>query len=66
VLRDRLGCLTRKTHALAKQIALWDALFSLRLFEHDCLRPHIALRLRFPQPVRGPAPHTAIPTSASA
>ena len=29
VLRDRLGCLTRKTHAFAKEIALWDALFSL-------------------------------------
>jgi hypothetical protein len=53
VLRDRLGCLTRKTHAFAKEIALWDALFSLMRFEHNWIRPHIALRLRLPQPVKG-------------
>jgi hypothetical protein len=53
VLRDRLGCLTRKTHAFAKEIALWDALFSLTLFEHNWLRPHIALRVRLPEPVNG-------------
>jgi len=51
VLRDRLGCLTRKTHAFAKQIALWDALFSLTLFEQNWLRSHIALRVRLPQPI---------------
>src|SRR5262249_32843390 len=50
-LRDRLGCLTRKTHAFAKEIALWDALFSLTLFAHNWLRPHVALRLPLPQPV---------------
>jgi len=53
VLRDRLGCLTRKTHAFAKEIALWDALFSLTLFEHNWLRPHIALRVRMPGPMSG-------------
>jgi IS1 family transposase len=53
VLRDRLGCLTRKTHAFAKDIALWDALFSVTLFEHNWIRPHIALRLRLPQPDNG-------------
>jgi hypothetical protein len=53
VLRDRLGCLTRKTHAFAKEVARWDALFSLTLFEHNWLRPHVALRLRLPQPVNG-------------
>lgn len=52
VLRDRLGCLTRKTHAFAKEIALWDALFNLTLFEHNWLRPHVALRLPLPQPVK--------------
>ncbi len=52
-LRDRLGCLTRKTHAFAKEIALWDALFSLTLFERNWLRPRIALRVRLPQPVNG-------------
>jgi hypothetical protein len=52
-LRDRLGCLTGKTHAFAKEIALWDALFSLTLFKHNWLRPHIALRLPLPQPVHG-------------
>jgi hypothetical protein len=53
VLRDRLGCLTRKTHVFAKAIALWDALFSLTLFEHNWIRPHIALRLPLPQPDNG-------------
>lgn len=53
VLRDRLGCLTRKTHAFAKQAELWDALFSLTLFEHNWIRPHIALRLRLLQPMKG-------------
>jgi hypothetical protein len=58
VLRDRLGCLTRKTHAFAKEVARWDALFSLTLFAHNGVpasgsRPHSALRLPLPQPVIG-------------
>jgi hypothetical protein len=52
-LRDRLNCLTRKTHAFAKDNATWDALFSLALFEHDWLRPHLALRLSFAHPHAG-------------
>jgi len=44
VLRDRLACLTRKTHAFAKDSATWDAALSLALFEHNWLRPHPALR----------------------
>lgn len=52
-LRDRLGCLTRKTHAFAKDAATWDALFSLALFAHNWLRPHIALRRLLPEPVDG-------------
>jgi hypothetical protein len=51
-LRDRLNCLTRKTHAFAKDVATWDALFSVALFEHNWLRPHIALRLPLPAPYR--------------
>ncbi len=44
VLRDRLACLTRKTHAFAKRSAqTWDALFGLALFEHNWLRAHPAL-----------------------
>jgi IS1 family transposase len=43
VLRDRLACLTRKTHAFAKTVRTWDALFGLALFEHDWLRVHPAL-----------------------
>lgn len=39
-LRDRLGCLTRKTHAFAKDAKTWDALFSVALFAHNWLRPH--------------------------
>jgi hypothetical protein len=54
VLRDRLGCLSRKTHALAKEIALWDALFRLTLFEPSWLRPHVALQVRLRQPVLAP------------
>jgi hypothetical protein len=44
VLRDRLACLTRKTHAFAKQSQTWDAAVMLALFEHNWLRPHPALR----------------------
>ena len=50
VLRDRLACLTRKTHAFAKTAASWDALLGLALFEHNRLRPHPALR----QPTQAP------------
>ena len=42
-LRDRLACLTRKTHAFAKSAQTWDALFGLALFEHGWLRAHPAL-----------------------
>jgi len=44
VLRDRLNCLTRKTHAFAKERETWDAAVTLCLFEHNWLRPHPALR----------------------
>lgn len=44
-LRDRLNCLTRKTHGFAKEVTTWDALFSLAIFEQNWLRPHIALRV---------------------
>jgi hypothetical protein len=32
---------------------LWDALFSLALFEQIWLGPHVALRLPLPRPVNG-------------
>jgi hypothetical protein len=51
VLRDRLGCLTRKTHAFAKDAATWDAAVCLVLFEHNWLRPHPALRQLLPEPI---------------
>ena len=44
-LRDRLGALTRKTHAFAKRDATWDALLGLQLFDHNFQRAHQALRL---------------------
>jgi hypothetical protein len=44
VLRDRLNCLTRKTHAFAKDTQTWDAALALALFEINWLRPHPALR----------------------
>jgi hypothetical protein len=53
ILRDRLNCLTRKTHGFAKEVDTWDALFSLALFEHNWLRPHIALRVPLPEPQDG-------------
>ena len=53
VLRDRLGCLTRKTHAFAKAIATWDALFSVALFANNWIRSHIALRLPLAAPIDG-------------
>jgi hypothetical protein len=51
VLRDRLACLTRKTHAFAKEERTWDAALGLALFEHNWLRPHPALRTPLPDPV---------------
>lgn len=50
VLRDRLACLTRKTHAFAKEPTMWDAAVGLALFEHNWLRPHPALRLPLVEP----------------
>lgn len=54
VLRDRLACLTRKTHAFAKTHATWDALLSLALFTHNWCLPHRALR----HPLTSPEPGT--------
>lgn len=51
VLRDRLGCLTRKTHAFARDAATWDAAVGLLLFEHNWLCPHPALRQPLPEPI---------------
>lgn len=53
VLRDRLACLTRKTHAFAKDPTTWDAAVALALFEHNWLRPHPALRVLLAAPVAG-------------
>ncbi len=44
-LRDRLGALTRKTHAFAKRDATWDAQVGLQLFDHNFQRAHQALQL---------------------
>jgi hypothetical protein len=53
IVRDRLNCLTRKTHGFAKEAVTWDALFSLVLVEQNWLRPHIALRIPLPEPQDG-------------
>lgn len=53
VLRDRLACLTRKTHAFAKDIPTWDAAVRLAIFEQNWLRSHPALRVPLPAPVEG-------------
>ena len=52
VLRDRLNCLTRRTHAFAKTAATWDAAVGLALFEQNWLRPHPALRQPTAEPGR--------------
>jgi hypothetical protein len=52
-LRDRLACLTRKTHASAKTAAMWDAAVGLALFEYNWMRPHPALRMPLAEPVAG-------------
>ncbi len=51
VLRDRLACLTRKTHAFAKTSGTWDAAVTVALWEHNWLRAHPALRQRLPEAV---------------
>lgn len=53
VLRDRLNCLTRKTHAFAKDLPTWEAAVALVLFEHNWLRPHPALRVPLDPPQEG-------------
>lgn len=53
VLRDRLACLTRKTHAFAKREQTWDAAVALCLFEHNWMRPLRALREAEPDPSTG-------------
>jgi hypothetical protein len=52
VLRDRLACLGRKTHAFAKCVGTWRALVGLALFWHNWLRAHPALRVPSTQPRR--------------
>lgn len=44
VLRDRLNCLTRKTHGFAKRDNTWTALVGLSLFEQNWMRSHNSLR----------------------
>jgi len=46
VLRDRLNCLTRKTHAFAKEEGMWDCAVVMCLFENNWLRPHPALKVK--------------------
>jgi len=53
VLRERLACRTRQTHAFAKADATRDAALGLALCEHNWLRPHPALRTPLPEPVGG-------------
>jgi hypothetical protein len=50
VLRDRLACVTRKTHAFAKASRTWDAALTLALVEHNWVRAHPALRQPLPAP----------------
>ncbi len=65
VLRDRLACLTRKTHAFAKTTATWDALVGLALFAHNWLDPHVALRQRLAAPTTARRYRPQTPAMAS-
>jgi hypothetical protein len=58
VLRDRLACLGRKTHAFATCVGTWRALVGLALFWHNWLRPHPALRTPSTRPGRRSDPCT--------
>ena len=62
VLRDRLACLTRRSHAFAKTAKTWDALFGLAAFEHNWMREHPALS----QPSTAPGRHYERRTPAMA
>ena len=62
--RDRLGCLTRQTHAFAKREATWEAAFALAIVEHNWLRPHVALRQPLPESVGGRRYHQRTPAMA--
>lgn len=46
VLRDRLNCLSRKTHGFAKRSRTWDGAVSLSIFEGNWMLPHSALRVK--------------------
>jgi IS1 family transposase len=66
VLRDRLACLTRKTHAFAKDAPTWDAAVTLAIFEHNWLRPHPALRQPLVMPDQRRRYHHRTPAMALA
>jgi hypothetical protein len=57
-LRDRLNCLTRKTHAFAKAVRTWTAAVGVAVFVHNFLRPQRALRQPSTAPGRRYAPRT--------
>lgn len=63
-LRDRLACLTRKTHAFAKRDATWLALVGLKLFEHNWVQEHPALREKVPGLPGGRRYHRRTPAMA--
>ena len=44
VIRDRLNCVTRRTHAFMKRIPTWDAAVGLCIFAHNWITAHPALR----------------------
>jgi hypothetical protein len=52
-MRDRLGCMTRKTHGFAKRVNTWEAFAGVGIFEHNWLRPHPALREKAADPPKG-------------
>jgi hypothetical protein len=66
VLRDRLNCLTRQTHAFAKRDETWWALVTLCLFEHNWLKPHKALRQKAFELPDGRRYHQRSPATALA
>ncbi len=64
VLRDRLTCLTRKTHALAQEVRMGNAAVALRLCAQNWMRPHRAVREPVKEPQNSHHYHAKTPAMA--
>jgi len=65
VLRDRLTCLIRKTHALTQEVRMGNAAVALRLCAQNWMRPHRAVREPVKEPQNSHHYHTKTPATAN-